>query len=160
MARVLIETYRSWDIWFETNSERFIAENGVNENEKGKPTLAAARKFVDEFRKANAEFKPFEVIAIGGYGKSYGKKIRIIGIRKDGRFVSENEKGEKGQVSDYDEKDWAISNPGNDAAMLEAARLDDEADAIRKSAIAIRGGLVWSTLRDFKKTQDYSDFVA
>jgi hypothetical protein len=158
MSRILIETYRTWDIWFDTNSEKFIAENGLNENEKGKPSLTAARKFVDEFRKANAEFKPFEIV---GISRSYrGDQLKIIGIRKDGRYVAEDSKGQKQQISEYSEKDYGLPNADNSAALAEISRLENERDRVRELIQAEEQKLVSATLHDFKKTQDYSDFTA
>ena len=95
--------YRGWEILFKTDEETFMVKNLQDHFEKEKKTFGACKKFIDDYIKNNANFKPVWVQCLPDMfrGKT---KLKIVGIRKDGRFVIENEKGENEQMSSYDEK--------------------------------------------------------
>ena len=94
---VKIETYRGFDILFETDSERF-SFNLDEGSWRQKQSYSACKKNIDDYLKENQNFKPFELEST----THPWEKITVTGIRKDGRFVIEKD-GIKDQLSTYDE---------------------------------------------------------
>ncbi len=82
--KALIETYRGFDIMFDTESEKFYTVSSVDDIDQTKPSYASVKKWIDDYVKANRTFKPFEVT------DSYGNCRKVVGIRKDGAFVFDN----------------------------------------------------------------------
>lgn len=127
--------YRGWEILFKTDEETFMVKNLQDHFEKEKKTFGACKKFIDDYIKNNANFKPVWVQCLPDMfrGKT---KLKIVGIRKDGRFVIENEKGENEQMSSYDEKNYFICTPENDpiydSLVVLNARLLELRTEIRK----------------------------
>jgi len=153
MSKILIENYRGFDIEFETSNEKFqcvCTEDATKESN----SFAAVKKFIDEYKKSNQDFKPFwiEPTPRNSYKE---KKLKVIGLRKDGRFVAENEKGEKEQISDYDLSDYMLLKEENQEHLValkneeEKERLRDlEYGQTRKDIIA-KMNIV--SLKDYKK---------
>ena len=113
--KILIETYRGFKIIFDTDSEKF--ESDVSEgNAKESKSFSAVKKYIDEFIKSNYSFTPFwietnpKILYIGGY-----KSVKVVGIRKDGRFVIE-ENGDLQQLSDYNLEKYILKVDENEAA--------------------------------------------
>lgn len=104
---VKIENYRGWDISFNSEKETFFVESDEWDQKKEKRSFAACKTFVDEYLKANSEFKPIRI-----QHKTEGTEILLTGIRKDMRFVYE-EKGEKKQLSDYYEDRYIVFSADN-----------------------------------------------
>jgi len=148
---VLIETYRGYDIIFSTDNERFsfsTDEGSWNE----KQSYAACKKNIDDFFKNNQGFIPFKVITRSG------RITNIIGIRKDGRFISENSKKEKGQVSEWDEKDYRIYNPDvHDTIFASIASIEVEIDQLKEKRNQLEDLIDTPTLREFKRTLTYQN---
>ncbi len=150
--KIEIENYRGFDIYFDTDAELFQCIC-TEENAKESKSYLAVKKFVDEYKKANQEFKPFWAEAIPSSG--YSGKYKIIGIRKDGRFVAENQKtGEHEQISDYTAKNYMIVYPENVEVLtgikyLESTheRIINEYNTRRKELIS---QLKIVTLKDYK----------
>ena len=111
--KAIIENYRGFEISFDTDTEAFYGISDQYDKDFKKPSYASAKKFIDEFLKDNQNFKPFWVEVNPNSYRST-EKIRIIGIRKDNRFIYENSKGEKKQIIEYDEKDYIFPNSDND----------------------------------------------
>ena len=156
MSKILIENYRGFDIDFETINEKFqciITDDLVKES----VSFTAVKKFIDEYKKTNQDFKPFYVESTpSAYGYRDPKKLKIIGIRKDGRFVAENSKGEKIQVSDYSMKDYMLYVPENEKAINQLAELEKK-EQKQDSEIKMERKLIFSTVKittlaDLKKT--------
>lgn len=110
-----IENYRGFNIEFDTEYEKFSCII-TDELTKESISFKAVKNFIDEYRKSNQDFKPFWVEAIPDMYTTT-KLIKIVGIRKDGRFISETPKGEKQQVSDYDLAKYMLSKPENEVIM-------------------------------------------
>ena len=114
MSKIFIDNYRGFDIEFETINEKFqciITDELVKES----ISFTAVKKFIDEYKKMNQDFKPFYVEQTpSNYRFKVHKKIKIVGIRKDGRFVAEDFNGDKFQISDYDIKDYMLYVPENE----------------------------------------------
>lgn len=131
--KIGIENYRGFDIFFDTDKETFYYISNGYDVDGNKQSFSAAKKAIDEFLKENQTFKPFWVEPNpNGYGWTKEKK-KIMGIRKDGRFIFENEKGEKGQISDYNLKDYIIADPENKDAWDILKGLQAQLEAIHKA---------------------------
>ena len=156
MSKILIDNYRGFDIEFETINEKFqciITEEFVKES----VSFSAVKKFIDEYKKANQNFKPFYVESTpSNYSFKDHKKIKIVGIRKDGRFVAEDINGVKFQVSDYDIKDYMLYIPENEKALNQLSDLRQkekkQAAEIQMERTLILSTVKITTLADFKKT--------
>ena len=124
MSKILIETYRGFDIKFDTEYEKFQCIV-TEENTKESSSFAAVKKFVDDYKKENQNFNPFFVEQTATTRYMYSKKdtLKIIGIRKDGRFVAEKENGEKVQISDYDLKNYMLVKPENKKILKQLEEL-------------------------------------
>jgi len=110
MRKVFIEKYRGYDIEFDVDEEKFQCIVTDNDNKESK-SLAAVRKFVDEYIKNNQKFSPFWVeLCPGKGGWSTEKRLKIIGLRKDNRFMAELPDGTKTQVSGYDMNRYIIED--------------------------------------------------
>ena len=108
MDRVLIDTYRNIDIYFDLDREKFYASIDDVNYSKDKQSYAASKKTIDDFIKENVEFKPFYVVKVEFWSGKIEKRCKIIGIRKDGRYIYENEKGEIKQIESYYEKNYVV----------------------------------------------------
>ena len=150
MAEILIENYRGYEIHFNPEHEQFRCsiDNGVKWHQK--QSFSAAKNFIDEHIKANATFEPFFVVK-GGNMFSEKKKVKIVSIRKDGRFVYEGDKGKKEQISDYNEKDWILDLPENDKHFAIIATYELEIDQIRQKIKEEESKIKAPTLEELKE---------
>lgn len=155
MAIILIENYRGFDITFDTSDEKF--ECVCTENiSKESGSFTAVKNFIDAFKKTNQDFKPFWIVQIPGSFGSGKKRLKVIGIRKDKRFVVETEDNKQEQLSDYSAKDYMLMKPENEEILNklnELAKKEEkqrlENNAIRKELIS---GLVIVNLQEHKET--------
>ena len=152
MSKILIETYRGFDIEFDTNCEKFQCVC-TEENVKESTSFAAVKKYVDDYKKANQDFKPFWIEPAP---ESYKRcKFKVIGIRKDGRFVAENSQGEKIQISDYDINDYMLLKQENEIAMNKLSELKAKEEQQRVENNETRKLIISEinivTLKDYKK---------
>ena len=151
--KILIEKYRGFEIYFDSQYEKFqciITE----EVSKESLSFAAVKKFVDEYKKTNQDFKPFFVEPTPLY--SFKESFKIIGIRKDGRFVTENTKGEKGQLPDYHLSDYMIVKEENKELISELHKLNNEEKLLISDFSKKRKDLISklniTTLKEYKQT--------
>ncbi len=129
--RVLIENYRGWEIYFDTENETFYTVSNRYDNQQTKKSYASTKKFIDDYIKENQSFKPIKVQKMKTMYND-AKFVTLIGLRKDGAFMYEDEKGEKAQLSKYDEKEFFVVNPENDVHFVELERLYAEQRKISK----------------------------
>ena len=148
--KVEIEIYRGWSISFDTEKETFYCHSEQWDKDKNKNSFASTRKWIDDFIKENEVFKPIWV-EIKPDAYNIDKHIKLIGIRKDGRFIYENEKGDKKQLSDYNEKDYILYNPENDKYREEADQVSVELEELRLKRNAILKKVVGIELTEYKK---------
>jgi hypothetical protein len=142
--KVLIEKYRGFDIHFEVNDELFSVE--TDSYGKGSKSFAAVKSGIDEYLKNNLEFKPFKAIRKAG-----GQLITIIGIRKDGRFNYEDSKGNKKQLSEYDEMDYVIYNGDeHDKHFAKSAYLETISDEAKREIERHYAKLTGDTIKQIK----------
>ena len=148
--KVEIENYRGWLIQFDTEKELFYCHSEQYDSDENKKTYSATKKWIDDFIKENQVFKP---VWIETKPSSYvsDKKVKLIGIRKDGRFVFEDENGNKKQLSDYNEKDYILCNAENEKYKEEASKIDLELEALRLKRNAILKNISGVELVDYKK---------
>lgn len=155
MSNILIENYRGFDIEFNTSSEKFQCICS-EENTKESISFTAIKKFVDEYKKVNQDFKPFWVEP-SPTNFRFGKgKIKIIGVRKDGRFIYEDSNGNKNQLSDYNLPDYILSKPENENGikLLNELKIKEDKQRIENNEThkQIISTLNIVSLKDYKKT--------
>ena len=141
--RVLIENYRGWEIYFDTDKEEFYTVSNEYDKQETKRSYASSKKYIDDYIKSNNVFKPIKVQKMPTMF-SEGKVITLIGIRKDKAFMYEDEEGRKQQLSSYDEIYYFIVDSRNDVYFkriaelaIERKRIDDEVKEIEKSVIKV-----------------------
>ena len=147
--KVQIENYRGWNIEFDTEKESFYCHSEQHDKDENKKSFASTKKWIDDFIKENEVFKP---IWVETKPKAYGEiKIKLIGIRKDGRFIYEDAKGEKKQLSDYDEKDYILYDESNEQYKEEAEILYNEMEALRFKRNLVLDKITGIELTEYKK---------
>ena len=135
---VLIEKYRGYEIRFDTSKEKFVTDTGNEGAEK--PSFASAKKQIDEYVKVNNGFVPFKVIK-KSYSGSYAKEIEIVGLRKDG-FSILDENGKMVKLSDYG--DYAVCSIEDAEITTELRAIDlwdKEMDAIQRKINGINDSI-------------------
>jgi hypothetical protein len=137
MKRIFIENYRGWEISFSPADETFLAYSNDFDESNVKKSFSATKKYIDDFIKENNNFKPVWVEKLDHSWRK-DKKIKLIGIRKDQRFVFEGEKGKMEQLSEYNEKDYFIFNPDNQKYYDEIASIEKEIEALQKKITNIQ----------------------
>jgi hypothetical protein len=148
--KVKVDNYRGWDISFDTEKENFYAESNEYDREETKKSFAAAKKFIDEFIKENLNFKPVWVEETANACRN-AIKVKLIGIRKDGRFVYEDKKGEKQQMSDWSEKDYILCNPDNDVFYRQIADCNARVKLIDEERKEIEAKIIRVGLAELKR---------
>lgn len=148
--KVEIEIYRGWSISFDTEKETFYCHSEQWDRDENKKSYSSTKKWIDDFIKENETFKPVW-IETKPFSYNPDKRIKLIGIRKEGRFIYENEKGDKKQLSDYNEKDYILYNPENDKYREEAKLVDAELEELRLKRDAILEKIKGVELVDYKK---------
>jgi hypothetical protein len=118
--KVEIEDYRDWTIYFDTIEERFYSVSQRDDTSKENRSYSAAKKAIDDYLRDNQEFKPFKAMH-----KSHLEIIDIVGIRKDGRYITERN-GKKEQLSSYDEDRWIVWDDAYIPVVAEIRRLQNE----------------------------------
>ena len=147
--KVDIEIYRGWSISFDTEQETFYCHSEQWDKDQNKKSFASTKKWIDDFIKDNEVFKP---IWVETKPKAYGeRKIRLIGIRKDGRFIYENDRGEKKQLADYEEKDYILYDEENEKYKIEASKIDAKMEELRLQKNAILEKITGVELVEYKK---------
>jgi hypothetical protein len=152
MSKILIETYRGFDIEFDTNFEKFQCV-ATDEKTKESVSFTAVKKFIDDHLKENQNFKSFCIESIPNF---YGRDpLNVVGLRKDGRFVAENEKGEKVQIPEYNEKEYMLVVEENKHPLLLLKELKEklekqriESDLKRKEIVSMMKII---TLKEYKE---------
>lgn len=146
--RTLIEEYRKFEIYFDTDKEVFYTVSDSWDKESSNKSFAAIKRWIDNFIKDNSEFKPFFVEKFNSIYED-GAKIRVVGIRKDGRFVYDNE-GKNEQISEYDESKWCLINTDNEPIKEELKLLREEEKKIGQKIRQTEQKLIKVSLKDIK----------
>jgi len=141
--RTLITDYRGWGIFFDTDKEEFYTVSNEYDKDNTKKSFASTKKFIDDYIKENNEFKP---ILVQKEESIFSNKviIKLIGLRKDGKFMYEDKDGKKQQLSSYNESDYFLINPINDEAFekinklrLEREKIDSKIKELNKTIVKI-----------------------
>lgn len=113
--KIEIETYKGQLIEYDDSYDKFICDISTEDKFKSvkRLSLVDLRKEIDQFIKLNADFKPFQVLAVDSYDKSDFEILNVSAIRTDGKFVTysegnENYKSHKGKK---DTQKWMVYNP-------------------------------------------------
>lgn len=151
---VVVETYRGFDIMFSPDKETFSCIPS-DEDVKESKSFAACKRHIDEYLKLNQGFKPFTVsIKPENYRFSSKKQIKIVGIRKDNKFVYE-EDGQPKQLSDWNDKDYLIEFSENTHLLKEYEESEDRllefSNKERELQRQILSKMKIKTLADYKK---------
>ncbi len=127
--RVLIEQYRGWEIFFDTENENFYTASDIFDRQQTKRSYTSTKKYIDDYIKENNDFKPVMVQKTASYFNEINV-IKLIGLRKDGAFMFEDKKGKKQQLSAYSEKEYFLVDSQNDAYFKEIEELNFERNKI------------------------------
>jgi hypothetical protein len=148
--RVKIENHRGFEISFDPEDEKFWYLSEKYDTESSSKSFAAIKKAIDDFIKENKEFKPFWIENSLSY--LYGdKKLKVVGIRKDGAFIVENERKEKKQLSKHSEGGYILYNEANDKIRLDIAELESKLFELQKEIKEMRLKQVGMPLEEYKK---------
>lgn len=151
---VQIENYKGWNISFNTDKETFYAESDEYDRAETKKSYATAKKFIDDFIKDNLEFKPFWIeVPPSSYDNR--KQIKIIGIRKDKRFVFEDAYGTKQQLSEYSEKNYILVNPDNEEFYEKIADCNKRIKSITEERTQIEAKIIKVGLEEIKRKYSF-----
>lgn len=141
---VLIQNYRGVDILFDADNERFSYQFDLGSWNQ-KQSFAACKKSIDDYLKDNATFEPFVVREWQS-----GRCIKVVGIRKDNRFVYEKGNS-KEQISEYDEKNYIEYDEAHEKQYATIAALEIEIDAIQEKISEVRKTITGKkNLKDLK----------
>jgi hypothetical protein len=127
--KILIENYRKWEIYFDTDSEEFYTLSNQYDKENTKKSFASTKKYIDDYIKENSSFKPVMVQKFETTFSS-AEIIKLVGIRKDNKFMYEDKNGKIKQLSTYDEKNYFLVNTENDKIELKIKELLVDKDKI------------------------------
>jgi len=151
---VVVETYRGFDIIFNPDKETFNCIPS-DEDVKESKSFAVCKRHIDEYLKLNQGFKSFTVsMKPENYRFANKKQIKIVGIRKDNKFVYE-EDGQPKQLSNWNEKDYLLEFPENTLLLKEYEESEDRliefSNKERELQRQIISKLKIKTLADYKK---------
>ena len=149
---IIIEVYRGWEISFYPDEDCFCAYSDRFDYEsKDRPSFITVKKDIDDYIKANEKFKPVLVETTSSRLHDV-KPTKIIGIRKDGRFVREGKNGKPEQVSSYESKDYFVVDEKNDSIFQELKELNEKLLQTRKEIQETEDRLLKVTLEDIKNS--------
>lgn len=144
--RVPIETYRKFEIFFDTEEQGFCTVSNWFDAEQKKPSYASCKKWIDEFLKNNQKFTPFLVQE--NSSRALGPPKLVIGVRKDGKFIFEG--GE--QMSAYDEGNFVIFNEGNESINNQIQAISGQIEDLYEDIKLLKRRMKLVTVREHKKT--------
>jgi hypothetical protein len=127
--QALIEEYRGWEIFFDTEKENFYTTAEKFDYQTTKKSYASAKKFIDDFIKDNMNFKPVMIQT------KHGDPRKLIGIRKDGRFIYEGWQGKPVQLESYHENDYFLVDEVNDPIFKKIKELEAQQEQLRLEVI-------------------------
>ena len=106
--KILIENYKNIKIEFDKDDEMFYCSIN-DERGKGSKSYASIKKYIDDYIKENSKFEPFFVVKDSLWNSEKdGEIFKIVGIRKDERFIYEDKKGTVAQISEYNEEEYIV----------------------------------------------------
>jgi hypothetical protein len=143
---ILIENYRGWEIFFNTDQEVFYSHCDKYDRDETKKTFSASKKFIDDYIKANFEFKPVRIT------NEDGKLATLTGIRKDKAFMAVDSGEETPyQISKYSEKNWFLEKEENEPIFKRTKEIYEETVRLDKERTALKKQLVKVNLVEYRK---------
>ena len=148
--RILIEEYRGWEIFFDTDKEEFYTVSNEYDTDNTKKSFSSTKKYIDDFIKENNSFKP---IFVQKERTTYDNAniIKLIAIRKDGDFMYENDKGQKKRLSSYEEKNYFLVNSENDVYFEQIEEIEKEREKLLSKINELRSKLIKVTVEEIKQ---------
>jgi hypothetical protein len=148
-----IDKYRGWEIYFDTDIEKFTAYSNVHDREIEKGSYPTVKKGIDDFIKENETFRPFIITPLPG---GYGKGGTVVGLRKDNVLIYEDKDGKKHQLSNYDENNFMLYNEKNDVVLAKYDQLISEANRIRTEASEyLAANIIKKTVATYRNEMGY-----
>lgn len=155
--KTIIDNYRGFEITFDTDSATFSAWSDHRDAEVAKKSYAAVKKGVDDYIKANSEWKPILVqyapISLGEV-VSLGRTILLTGIRKDGKPTCLDENGNKKAISSYNVRDFILLDKANEPIKKE---FDELKKAFKEKEMAF--GAAKKELLSKVKVHKLTDYI-
>lgn len=149
--KVEIENYRGWTISFDTEKETFYCHSEQYNRDAKKQSFASTKKFIDDFIKDNEVFKPVWIEWRKPSSFASEEKILLIGLRKDGRFIYSNAKGDKKQLSDYEEDKYILYDEKNEVYKKDAQEIKCEIDILEAKRKEVLSKITGVELTEYKK---------
>ena len=115
-----IEEYKGFEIVYNDDSDKFECSMELNDSVKNakRGSLADMRKEIDQFIKANSEFRPFWFLGKSRYSSELFEKLYCAAIRTDGKLVV------KYKESDTGYQLWDKSDMVKRACILDLGAVD------------------------------------
>lgn len=156
--KILIENYRKFEIYFDTDEESFYSVSDYYDTDSKKKSYASTKKAIDEWIKVNSGFRAFNVIKSenwkGTPTSNSDNLATVTGQRKDGHFIIDGK-----AISEYNEKDYYLSIPENDPIFEKMAPHLKEIETLQakikdkhEEVALLTRELILITLKDHKKT--------
>jgi hypothetical protein len=149
--QVLIENYRDWNIYFDTEKEEFYTHSERWDSDKTKRSYASAKKFVDDFIKENEKFVPFDIEDLDRSPCSR-ETIKVVGIRKDGGWVIQKKDSQQERLSQYNEKNYSLYDAENESVWEEIKEVENRQEELRLQKIEVRKKFKAVPLNSMKET--------
>lgn len=146
--RTVVENYRGWEISFNTDTESFYAESDEHDQSHAKRSYGSAKKYIDDFIKDNLKFEPVWVEKSGNVYMEPRRK-KIIGIRKDGKFVYE-EKGRPVTMSEYSENEYYLVDERNKEVEEKILGLNQKITELEQQVKELEASKTKVTLKQLK----------
>lgn len=126
MARLEVQVYRGFQVYFDTETEEFCGLSDRYDTEAVRDTYKGLLRYIDKYIKDNAKFKPIKVI-----NGPLGREITLVGLRLDGQFMYLNKDGKPVRLPKWDAKDYHVINPENFDLLEELERIDDQIQVLK-----------------------------
>ena len=150
--RVIIEKYRDWEIFFDTDSENFYTVSSKYDRQETKRSYASAKKTIDDYIKDNSVFKPVKVQRMSSL-YSPAEVITLIGIRKDNAFMYEDKDGNKRLLSEHTERDYFLVDSKNDIYFEQIEELTVERKKQDKKFAEIEKNIIKVTVKQMRQNE-------
>lgn len=146
----VIRQYRGWDIYFDSEDNFYCLQVGFQNSPAKNKSIAVVKRYIDEFIAHNSSFEPFWVERKGNEWVPENK-IKIIGLRKDNKFLYEGSNGRKQQVSGDYEQNYILIDEKNKPIWDEADLIKKEISKLEEKRIKVLDKISGTTLAEFKK---------
>ena len=138
--KIEIQVYKGHPITYDDYDDKFECEIELNNNTKSakRGSLKDIRKEIDQFIKANLDFKPFKFLKKSDYSNKYFEPYFCSSIRTDGKFVVNSEGNNRNSY--YGEKEMKLAMVYDADIVEELALLEKEYEKARlkrNNAIAV-----------------------